>query len=238
MRYDNTRKICLKVNKPVKQFWDISVPVSPGIPIWPGDPSIVLEPFFTHSDTSDTTDAYSTQISRMASSVHLGTHIDAPLHYVPGGASIEQVPLDVLIGPALVVDVPGVDTITPAELDALEVPEGVTRLLFKTRNSQLWHQPEHEFVTDYVALTSEAAAWLVQRDIRLVGIDYLSVEPFHASQPRTHWELLSAGVVIVEGLNLCEVEPGDYTLVCLPIKLVGSDGAPARAVLMREQAQP
>jgi arylformamidase len=158
--------------------------------------------------------------------------VDAPLHFVEGGASVEQLSLDTLVGPSLVVGFgPDVDAITPAHLEALALPSRTERLLLKTRNSVLWDDPTHPFSSEYVALTSEAATWLVGRGVRLVGIDYLSIQRFEDAEPLTHRVLLEAGVIIVEGLNLSQVEPGPYHLACLPLKLVGSDGAPARAVL-------
>jgi arylformamidase len=209
------------------QMYDISLPVLPGMPVWPGDPPVELERF------SDMACGDECNVSRLACSVHTGTHVDAPLHFFQHGASVEQLSLDVLIGPALVVECADVDAITAAYLDALAMPADTTRLLFKTRNSRLWSQPESSFRSDFVALTNDAAAWVVAHGIRLVGIDSLSIQLFHDSDSQTHQRLLEAGVVIVEGLNLCEIaQPGVYQFVCLPLKLVGSDGAPARAVLM------
>jgi arylformamidase len=210
------------------QIWDISVPISPGMPVWPGDPHVELERMVAIARGD------SCNLSRLACSAHTGTHVDAPLHFIDDGAPVEQLPLDVLIGPALVVELADAEAITPAHLDALVLPEQTTRLLFKTRNSALWQQPAHAFASDFVALTSDAAAWMVQRGIQLVGIDYLSVQLFQDTDSLTHRLLLEAGVVIVEGLNLYDIEPGSYQLICLPLMLMGSDGAPARAVLMRE----
>lgn len=207
-------------------IYDISIPISPGLPVWPDDPQVELDRVcdMAHGDECN--------VSRLVCSVHTGTHVDAPRHFLPQGATVDQLSLNVLIGPAVVVDMPDCDAITPADLNSLNLPPDTTRLLFKTRNSQLWQQPEHPFETDYVALTSDAAAWIVDRGIQLVGVDYLSVQRFHDSEPLTHCRLLEAGVVIVEGLNLANVTPGVYHFICLPLKLVGSDGAPARAVLV------
>lgn len=210
------------------RIWDVSVPVTPGLPIWPGDPPVVLERYMEISK-GDVANA-----SRLTCGVHTGTHVDAPIHFVEGGAAVEALPLDVLIGQAVVAELEGVDAITPESLETLALPPDITRLLFKTRNSQLWADPHHNFYPDFVALTPAAADWVVQKGIRLVGVDYLSVQRFNDVEPLTHRILLEAGVVIVEGLNLREVPPGRYQLVCLPIKLVGSDGAPARAVLIGE----
>jgi len=207
---------------------DISVPVSRGLPVWPGDPPIVLERSQSISNGSESND------SRIACSVHSGTHVDAPKHYVDDGPTVENLPLEVLLGPAWVVHIPAENVITPEILETLTIPPDTQRLLFKTRNSSLWENPNHSFKSEYVALSSEAATWVVSKGIRLVGIDYLSVEMFTDSEPLTHRFLLEAGVVIIEGLDLRSVRPGLYQLICLPLKLVGSDGAPARVVLIEE----
>ena len=205
---------------------DISVPVSPGLPVWPGDPTVELERYRSISAGDDC------NVSRICCSVHSGTHVDAPEHFIDNALTVEDLTLEMLIGPALVIEVPAAGAIEPDFLETVSLPPGTARLLFKTRNSQLWRQPEHSFKSDYVALSPEAAAWIVERGIRLVGVDYLSVQMFSDPEPLTHRTLLSAGVVIIEGLDLQDVSPGSYQLVCLPLKLVGSDGAPARAVLI------
>ena len=207
---------------------DISVPVSQGLPVRPGDPRIVLERSQSIADGNESND------SRIACSVHSGTHVDAPRHYVDDGSTVEKLPLDVLLGPAWVVHLPVEDIITPEKLETLTIPPETKRLLFKTHNSSFWENPNHSFKSEYVALSSEAAKWIVSNGIRLVGIDYLSVQLFTDREPLTHRLLLEAGVVIVEGLDLRLVGPGLYQLICLPLKLVGSDGAPARVVLIEE----
>jgi arylformamidase len=173
----------------------------------------------------------SSNVSRLALSVHAGTHVDAPVHFIPGAAGVETLPLDVLMGRALVLDLPGANPITAAALERARLPRRTRRLLIKTRNSAFWRRKETEFRTDFVALDAEAARWLVDRKIALVGVDYLSVAPWGAGAP-THQILLQAGVVIVEGLDLSGIKPGRYDFICLPLKLLGSDGAPARAVLI------
>jgi len=206
---------------------DISLPVSPALPVWPGDSPVKVERYRSIATGDEC------NVSRLSCSVHSGTHVDAPSHFIDKAPAIDELPLEALIGPVLIVEVPQVDTrIEPEFLDSLSLPAGTERLLFKTRNSNLWRQAEHSFQTEYVALTQEAASWIVARGIRLVGIDYLSVQLFTDSKPLTHCILLQAGVVIIEGLNLRHVSPGAYQLVCLPLKLVGCDGAPARAVLI------
>ena len=168
-------------------------------------------------------------------SVHTGTHVDAPCHFVAGGTSVEQMPLDILMGPAVVVYLPDAEAITAATLESLSLPPGTQRLLLRTRNSHLWQNRVREFQPDFVALTADAAQWVVDRGLRLIGVDYLSVQRFYDG-PETHHILLGAAVVVIEGLNLTDVEPGQYQLVCLPLKLEGVEGAPARAVLLPLEA--
>jgi len=210
------------------KIFDISLPVDPQLPVWPGDPKIVLERYRAISRGHASND------SKLACSVHSGTHVDAPAHFIKDGLTVEQLPLDVLIGPAYVVDLSEADAITSDFFEALALPQETIRLLIKTRNSALWSDPHHQFNPDFVALTAEAANWVVKRGIRLVGIDYLSIQMYKDPEPLTHRILLEAGVVIVEGLCLQNVRSGLYTLICLPIKLVGSEGAPARTVLIEE----
>jgi arylformamidase len=208
------------------KIFDISVPVSPGLPVWPGDPPVELERYRSISAGDDC------NVSRICCSVHSGTHVDAPGHFIDNALTVEALSLDTLIGPALVVEVPGAGAIEPDFLETVSLPGGTVRVLFKTRNSDLWHKTGHSFDSDYVALSMDGAAWIVDRGIRLVGVDYLSVQMFSDPEPLTHRTLLAAGVVIIEGLDLQDVSPGSYQLVCLPLKLVGSDGAPARTVLL------
>lgn len=210
------------------KIFDISVPVSAGMPVWPGDPQVVLERYRKISSGSNCNN------SKLACSVHTGTHVDAPAHFIENGTTVENLSLDMLIGPAVVADLPEADIITPQLLDALALAPQTTRLLLKTRNSALWTDPHHDFHQDFVALSPDAARWIIRHGIGLVGIDYLSIQMFKDTEPLTHRTLLEAGVIIVEGLNLQEVAPGNYQLICLPVKLAGSDGAPTRAVLIEK----
>jgi arylformamidase len=207
---------------------DISVPISPTLPVWPGDSAIVLEQFRAISKGNTSTD------SRLACSVHSGTHVDAPAHFIENGSNVEQLQLEVLIGRATVVERLNDDIITPDILEAQTLPAGTKRLLLKTKNSDLWTDPAHQFNPDFVALSTESARWIVNQGIKLVGIDYLSIQMFKDTEPLTHRILLEAGVIILEGLNLREVNPGEYQLICLPLKLAGSEGAPARAILIEQ----
>ena len=208
------------------KFLDISLTVSPELPVWPGDPAIVLERYRSIARGNASND------TRLACSVHTGTHVDAPAHFIEKGATVEQLPLDILIGPAFVAELPEMDVITPDILNALAIPPEAARLIFKTKNSAIWAEPNFRFNPEYAALNAEAARWIVHKGLLLVGIDYLSIQKFDDPQPFTHSILLDAGIVIVEGLNLQNVKPGPYQLICLPLKLSGSDGAPARVVLI------
>ncbi len=206
------------------KIYDISLPISPVLPVWPGDPPIELE-------LVEAMDAGAhANVSRLAASVHVGTHVDAPHHFLNDGRTVETLPLNVLTGPCTVVEIPHeADHVTAEVLQRIALPQA-KRLLFKSRNSARWAD-ETEFFPDFLAISPDGARFLVERGVGLVGVDYLSVAPYEQSVP-THTILLQAGIIVVEGVNLAEVPPGDYDLYCLPLKLVGSDGAPARAILI------
>jgi arylformamidase len=207
-----------------KRIIDISVPVRPGMVVYEGDPDVTL------SLAASIVEGAVANVSRLACGVHTGTHIDAPYHFIDGAAGVDGTPVDALIGPAVVVDATALDRdIDVGDIDRLAIPEETERLLLRTKNSELWSRPE--FSPDFIGLTAAAAGRLVELGIRLVGVDYLSVAPKGDPAP-THLRLLEAGVVILEGIDLRWVEAGRYTLVCLPLRLVGADGAPARAVLL------
>jgi len=173
-------------------------------------------------------------VSRLNVGVHIGTHVDAPHHFMNDGRTIEKLSLDVLTGPCYVTQLPdGVEAITAEALDGISLPADTMRILFGTSNSRLWSRGEMEFQEDFVAVTEDGANWLVDRGIRLVGVDYLSVAPYGDSVP-THTILLQAGVVVIEGLDLSAVPRGFYDLYCLPLKLLGSEGAPARTILIQK----
>ena len=208
------------------KIYDITLLISPDMPIWPGDPAVELE--LVSSMDAGAHD----NISRLACSVHTGTHVDAPHHFLNDHRTVESLSLEVLTGPAQVVQVPDdVNVITAVVLEKLSFPSGVLRLLLKTRNSHIWECGEKAFDKKFVGISADGAEWLVQHGIELVGIDYLSVAPFKQSVP-THRILLKAGIILVEGVDLSAVPPGKYELYCLPLKLAGSDGAPARAILV------
>lgn len=207
--------------------YDISLTISPSLPTWPGDPPLQLERFARMEDGS------SCNVTSLSACLHLGTHVDAPFHFIAGSpATVEKLPLNLLTGRAYVVEIPAsVSLVTAQHLQDAQIPPRTRRLLIKTRNSALWKQPGLPFQKDFVAISADGAQYLVARGVDLVGVDYLSVAPFDDPVP-THQILLGAGMVVVEGLNLSEVSQGRYSLYCLPLKVAGADGAPARAILV------
>lgn len=209
------------------KVYDISVTLQPGIPLWPGDPPLVLERVQKIEEGADA------NVSRLDMGVHTGTHIDAPYHFLTDGGLVEDISLDVLIGPAQVIEFPeSCDRITAAVLQEAGIKNGVQRLLFKTRNSACWVGGT-PFRDDFIALWPDGAEYLVESGVKLVGIDYLSVAPF-TDGVTTHRILLEGGIVILEGIDLSQAPAGDYVLYCLPLKLGRCEGAPARAILQKE----
>jgi arylformamidase len=206
---------------------DISVPLVAGMPVFSGDPTFSIEL------AASIAAGGLANISRLDMGAHTGTHFDAPAHFIDGAATSDTMPLSVGIGPAWVVDARGPQgTITARDMVAMEIPPGETRLLFRTRNSDLWGSDG--FSDAFVGIDESAARFLVERGTTLVGADYLSIAPFGDPAP-THRVLLGGGTWILEGLDLRRVEPGPVDLLCLPLRLVGSDGAPARALVRRRQ---
>ena len=206
------------------KIYDVTVPLAPEIPVYPGDPAFQIRQLscLEHGDICT--------VSQLSFGSHTGTHVDPPSHFVAGGITLDQLSLEVLIGKARVVDAGAVDAIDASTIARANLA-GVERVLFKTRNSKLWQRGEKEFDQNFVYLEAEAAKMLVESGVKLVGIDYLSVEKFNFDEPATHYTLLRNNVIIIEGLNLSEVAEGDYELICLPMKIKGGDGAPARVVL-------
>jgi arylformamidase len=205
---------------------DISVALHNSMPSWPGSAGFKL----TH--VGDMAHGAMCNVSQLSCDVHIGTHVDAPWHFLPGGKTVELMSLSQLVGNAYVAHALQASSITAQVLESLKIPDGVSRLPIRTKNSELWAH-NHEFQKDFVALTVDAAEWLVKRKVQLIGIDYLSIQRF-IDPPTTHQILLRAEMAIIEGLNLSKVEEGHYELICLPLKLVGSDGAPARAILRKD----
>jgi arylformamidase len=208
---------------------DATLPLRAGMPTYPGEegPRLELIKARARGDAAD--------VCKLTLALHTGTHVDAPAHFIDGGKTIEALPLEVLVGPCQVVSIAGRPDVGAADLEALFPAGGAVpdRLLLRTRNSD-GPRPlllQDAFTTDFAAIGHDAARWLVDRGVRLVGIDYLSIEPFAAKEPLTHRVLLGAGVVAVEGVDLSRIAPGAYRLFCLPAHLVGADGAPARVLL-------
>jgi arylformamidase len=204
---------------------DISVPLRNGMVTWPGDAP------FERSPTLQMAAGGSCNLSQISTTTHIGTHMDAPLHYLAGAAGIETMPISASIGRARVIEIRDREVIRTSELEPHHLAKG-ERVLFKTRNSGHCWKTDH-FLKKYIYIEPQAARHLVECRVQTVGIDYLSVGAFEDGGPETHRILLEAGIWIIEGLQLEHVEPGEYELVCLPLKIIGSDGAPARAVLRK-----
>lgn len=208
----------------VKQFYDISVPVRSGGLVYPGNPAISIEP------QQSIAKGAGANVSSITFGSHTGTHVDAAKHFFDDGRTVDRLPLDILVGPAILIAVPdNAMMIGMRELEQHDL-RGHKRVLIRSRNSGFLLQPD--FVRDYTYLAPDAADYLVSLGIELVGVDYLSIEQFHSGHHRTHRTLLQRDVVIVEGLDLSVPPPGEYDLVCLPLRLEGLDGAPARAILI------
>jgi arylformamidase len=208
------------------RIYDISVPLRTGGLVYPNNPPISI------TAVQSIAAGATANVSRIDLGSHTGTHVDAPKHFIDSGTGVDAMPLDVLMGPArLIAFGDDVMAVGEKELRAHDL-SGVTRLLIRTRNSAWLASGSTEFHPDFTHVAPDAAEYLVRLGVRLVGVDYLSVEQFHSPHHRTHRTLLENGVVIVEGMVLSEPVPGDYDLRCLPLLLAGLDGAPARAVLV------
>lgn len=209
-------------------YIDISVPVrDTDMPHWPGSPAVRFDRRLSLAcgDNADDT--------TMTLSVHTGTHIDAPSHFIDGARTLEELGLEPFMGPCQVVSCEGVPRIDVAALERADIRPETTRVLFKTDNSATAWGPT--FDDSFVGVDLQAARWLAERELLLVGIDYLSIQPYGDTDD-VHKAILGADIAILEGLNLAEVEPGMYRLMCLPMRLVGTEGAPARALLFSENA--
>jgi len=204
---------------------DVSVLLAPGMPVYPGNPEFEFTPVHRIAD------GHNSNHSKIVIGTHCGTHVDAPLHFFDGKPGVDQMPLDLLIGRARVIDLPHRGGITEKHLADAGLREDL-RVLLRTPNSALWNSHDG-FHTDYTYITEDAAKFLVAQGVKLVGVDYLSVEQFKKAGAPAHHVLLGNGVIIIEGLNLSDAEPGPYEMYCLPLKLANGDGAPARVVLKR-----
>jgi len=205
--------------------------MEPDLPTWPGSIGMKIERLSCFENGNDV------NVSMLTCDVHTGTHIETSLHFFPEGDTVTQIPLDILIGDVFVAHIPATSVITPEDLAVINIPEGTDRLLLRTDNSELWDGSNRIFQPDFAALNSDAAQWIVDRGIKLLGVDYLSVELLRDHTSHNHIVLLSGGVIILEGLDLSNISQGFYELICLPLKLVGAEGAPARAVLRKKNYQ-
>jgi arylformamidase len=206
------------------KIYDISVDIQMGMPTYPGDAKFKSRKLKTVQQ-----DGY--EIHRITMGNHTGTHVDAPAHFIQNGTTIGELPLDILNGRARVMEIKNKEKVTLEDIQDLKL-EDVFRILLKTRNSSLW-KTRKRFQKNYVYLTLDAAKYLADNDIKLIGFDYLSIEKFGDSEHPVHRYLLGNQVIILEGLNLSNVDEGDYEMCCLPMKLAGLDGAPARVILRK-----
>jgi len=203
---------------------DVSLTLKSDMVHWPSDPPVSIERV-RDMDKGDTVN-----LSKITMGVHSGTHVDAPVHFIKGAIGINQILLDSLIGPARVIKISAKDTIKEKELSKQEIKEG-QRILLRTRNSINKILHEDAFTEDFVYLEEDAAKFLVSRGIKALGVDYLSVGGYKKNGPNVHRLLLGAGIPVIEGLDLTGVLPGNYYMICLPMKILDSDGAPARVLL-------
>lgn len=210
------------------KLYDVSLPISNDLPVWPGDSPILL------TTTMSISKGDKCNLTKMEMGTHTGTHIDAPSHFIKDGATVDSIPIETLIGPCLVVELNSKELIEGKDFQKYDL-NGYSRVLIKTRNSECWAKNIASFDTNYVSLGIHAVQYLIERNIRLIGIDYLSIEAFQSDGSPVHKLLLKNNVTILEGLNLSEVNAGAYELICMPLNLQGCDGAPAR-VLLREQS--
>lgn len=213
----------MKIESPNSYWRDITVPLRNNMVQWPGDTPLEI----TRVKDVDHGDSHT--LSNIVMGSHTGTHIDAPLHYIHGGESIDEMPLDTAVGNARVIEISDTKSIKPAELIQHNINHG-ERILFKTQNSlRVWRTDQ--FIEDFIFITKEAADYLVERKVGLVGVDYLSVGGYKKDGAEVHKTLLGNGIWIIEGLDLSLVQQGTYDLVCLPLKVTGGDGAPARVIV-------
>ncbi len=203
---------------------DVSVPLDALLPTYPHNTPFTLEPIkrLARGDSSN--------VSTLHLSAHTGTHVDAPRHFFDDGPGTEALPLELLVGRARVIEIRSRTGVAAEDLRALDLSDDI-RVLIKTHNSRLWGSPA--FHADYVGVTESGAKHLVEHGIKVVGVDYLSIEQFKNPGAPAHRVLLGAGTIVIEGLDLRDAEPGVYDMFCLPLRIVGSDGAPARVVLRR-----
>lgn len=204
-----------------KKIHDVTIAMYEGMPIWPGNPE------FEHTLFKSMKEGASSDISVVKMGTHTGTHVDAPAHFISGASTVDELPLDILVGEAIVFELDVEEKIKRSDLEAIDFSNYI-RVLFKTKNSTLWDK--NEFVPNFVFFEADAARYLVEKGIKLVGIDYLSVGEYKKGS-EVHRILLGSGIIAVEGLDLSGIEPRSYDLMCLPLKVLGAEGAPARVFL-------
>ena len=208
-----------------KKWIDVSIPLKSGMVHWPSDPSVTIK------RTKDMDRGDRCNVSHLSMGSHTGTHMDAPLHFLKNGKGLDQMPLTATIGEARIIDIKDEESIQPEELRAHKIRRA-ERILFKTKNSsRSWKSDE--FDRDFVYVSKEAARYLAKIRVQTIGVDYLSVGGFYKDGLETHQALLGAGIWIIEGMNLSKVKAGRYQLICLPLKILNADGAPARAVVSK-----
>jgi arylformamidase len=212
-------------DKNLSSWVDISIPLQNNMPSWPDDPpfNVRLEKSIERGDLIN--------LSAISMGAHTGTHIDAPRHFIQGGKAVDAAPLNILVGRARVIEINDIESIKPEELAGHRIRPG-ERILFKTRNSSSLRQSD-KFIEDFVFISDPAASFLANCGVFLLGVDYLSVGSFRDGGKYVHQTLLGAGIWLIEGLDLSQVSPGKYDLICLPLRLVQGDGAPARAILRK-----
>jgi arylformamidase len=206
-------------------IYDVTVPITNTMPVWPGDPPVQL----TAKSHLSRDKTHTVRLTGIEMGSHTGTHLDAPFHMIDGGKRLNEFPLDTLTGKATVFDLPGIRSIERADLERLNWTGAAERVLFKTENSRHWQ--DGKFYEEFVYLDPGGAQFLVERGVRLVGIDYLSIDKYKSESHPSHFVLLKQNIVILEGLNLSAVHAGEYTLAALPLNLQDADGAPARVIL-------
>jgi arylformamidase len=210
-------------NVPEHEWIDITVPLENGMVEWPGDTPVRV------SKLEEIARGDELNVTAVAMTLHAGTHIDAPRHFFRDGKSIEQMPIEATVGPARVIEIEDPECIRAEVLTPHHIGQG-ERILFKTQNSVRF-RGDRRFHEDFVYVARDAAEHLVERGVRVVGIDYLSIGGFHTDLFETHQILLGASIWVIETLDLTAVAPGNYDMICLPLRVPGIDGAPARAVL-------
>lgn len=206
---------------------DISISLGEKIPYWPGSSGVKIR------QVSDMEKGGVCNETSIDMNSHVGTHIDAPRHFLPAGKAIDQMHLSVFMGSVFVVHLPRAKKITSVELEKVKIPNGIRRILFKTSNSSLWKKRVSKFTKKYVGITPDAAIWLSKRDLVLIGVDYLSVADFDEAAA-VHEVLFKENIALLEGINLTKATQGMYELICFPIKASGLEASPVRAVLIKK----